>query len=59
MQRNTFSSPLTSFAVPGVITLALVLSVIPRGLAQPPLPGTFTSFDFPGTMLFFSACHNR
>src|SRR5258708_21506971 len=48
MTRKPLSVPRTSFILAAVLTLGMALTAIPRGLAQPPLPGTFTSIDFPG-----------
>src|SRR5229473_454452 len=48
MTRKTFSVPRASFILAAVLTLGMAVTAIPRGLAQPPLPGAFTSIDFPG-----------
>jgi hypothetical protein len=48
LTRKPFSVPRASFVLAAVLTLGMALTAIPRGLAQPPLPGTFTSIDFPG-----------
>ena len=46
LTRKPFSVPRASFILAAVLTLSMALTAIPRGLAQP-LPGTFTSIDFP------------
>src|SRR6266852_1346146 len=48
MTRKPFSVPRARFILAAVLTLGMAVTAIPRGLAQPPLPGAFTSIDFPG-----------